>query len=824
MNPSRKAVRLVAACAAALLCSVAVVRAETIEEKTRGMEAHDGFLPMYWDTDDGKLWLEVPRLNEELLYIVSLPAGIGSNDIGLDRNQLGLSRIVRFERVGPKLLMVQPNYRFRAESDNAAERRAVEEAFARSVLWGFEVAAETDGRVLVDASAFALRDAHGVAPRLLLAEQGAFSLDDARSALYLPRTKAFPENTEIEVTLTFTGKEPGAWVQHVVPTPEAITVRERHSFVKLPGPGFQPRFSDPRAGYITLAYDDYAMPLDAGLQKRLILRHRLEKKDPTAAVSEAVEPIVYYLDPGTPEPVRSALLDGARWWSQAFELAGYKDAFRVEMLPEGADPMDVRYNTISWVHRATRGWSYGASVDDPRTGEIIKGHVLLGSLRVRQDYLIAEGLLSPYTTGDELPLEPAAMALARLRQLSAHEVGHTLGLVHNYIASAQGRASVMDYPHPFARLAGDGSMDLSDAYASGIGGWDQVAIAYGYQDFPDDVDEASALTVILDEGRGRGLTFLTDQDARPPGSAHPEVHLWDNGEDATLELQRMMAVRRVGLERFGEHTIRRNTPLATMEEALVPLYLMHRFQIEAVAKVIAGERYEYALRGDGLEPRSSVPAQQQMNALEALLETLEPEGLAIPRTVLERLPPRPHTYPAHRELFPRHTGLVFDALAPAAVAADLSVSMLLAPERASRLVQQHALDPSLPSLAAVLERLVGEVFDVRPKDAYLAALARVVESVVVDRLFELAAVAPMTQVRALAAAQLDALESRLSSAASSSVSEDAAHYRMIVRQIAAFLERPLASQTPAPRLTPPPGGPIGMALTSWLDAGACAHE
>jgi hypothetical protein len=393
---------------------------------------------------------------------------------------------VRFERVGPRVLLVEPNTRYRAATGNAAERRAVEESFARSVLWGFTVAAEQGGRVLVDATDFALRDAHGVVGALRRARQGDYRLDASRSALYLPRTRGFPRNTEIEVTLTFTGDNP-ALGRDVTPTPEAITVRERHSFVALPEPGYEPRRSDPRAGYFGIAYADYATAIDAPLVQRFISRHRLAKRDPRARTSEPVRPIVYYLDPGVPEPVRSALLDGARWWSQAFEAAGYRDAFRVEILPDSADPMDVRYHVIQWVHRATRGWSYGNSIVDPRTGEIIKGHVNLGSLRVRQDFLIAEGLLAPYARGDEDAPAAREMALARLRQLSAHEVGHTLGLAHNYIASAQGRASVMDYPHPLARLGPDGRIDLSDAYASGVGAWDQVAISWATR-LPDGTD------------------------------------------------------------------------------------------------------------------------------------------------------------------------------------------------------------------------------------------------------------------------------------------------------------------------------------------------
>ena len=435
-----------------------------IESHTAGFERLDGFFPLYWDDDAGTLWLEIGRLDAEVLYVNALAAGVGSNDIGLDRGQLGGSRIVRFERVGRKILMVQPNYGYRATTSNPDEHRAVEDAFATSVLFGFTVAARTDDRFLVDATSFLLRDVHGVVDRL----PGTYRLDSQRSAVYLPRTRSFPQNTEMEATLTFArdrrGDGPGfgrGAVEAVTPSADAVTVRQRQSLIALPDDGYTPRPYDPRAGYGAVSFVDYAAPLGEPMTRRYLRRHRLEKRDPSAAVSEVVEPIVYYLDRGTPEPVRSALLDGARWWNQAFEAAGYRDAFRVELMPAGADPLDVRYNVIQWVHRSTRGWSYGSSVTDPRTGEIIKGHVTLGSLRVRQDYLIAEGLLSPYIAGDEEPPELAALALARIRQLSAHEVGHTLGLGHNYYASSQGRISVMDYPHPLVTLGPDAQIDLS---------------------------------------------------------------------------------------------------------------------------------------------------------------------------------------------------------------------------------------------------------------------------------------------------------------------------------------------------------------------------
>lgn len=789
-------------------------RTPSIDEKTKDLEKLDGFVPLYWDARTGTLWLEIPRFDTELLYVRALSAGLGSNDIGLDRGQLGGEHVVTFRRIGSKVLMIEPNYAYRAQSDNPDERRAVEEGFARSVLWGFTVGAEANGRVLVDATDFLLRDAHGVTQRL---RPATYRLDPRRSAVNMERTKAFPKNTEIDVLLTFVSEggdearagnaPPGGRITDVVPTAQAATVHQHHSFVELPGPGYEPLPFDPRAGAFGISYFDYATPISEPIVRRFISRHRLHKKDPAAAVSAPVEPIVYHLDRGTPEPVRSALLEGARWWNQAFEAAGYRNAFQVEMLPEGADPLDARYNVIQWIHRSTRGWSYGASVTDPRTGEIIKGHVSLGSLRVRQDYLIAEGLLSPYRTGDETPPELARLALARLRQLSAHEVGHTLGYGHNYYDSTAGRISVLDYPHPLATLKSDGSIDLSDAYATGIGEWDKVSVRYTYGHFPPGTDAAAARKAILEEAARKDLRYLSNQDT----DYNPRVDQWSNGTDPAAELTRMMKVRRAALDRFGVTAIRRGWPMALMEEALVPLFLHHRYQVEAAASALGGQHYVYALRGDGQQGRRPVPAAEQVAALEALAGTLKSSELVVPKAVLDTLAPRPSGYGRHRELFPRYTGLPFDPVTPGLVAADLTITFVLHPERAARLVTQQAYDPSLPSLAAVIDRLIAAAFDDTPANAYETLVNRAVERALVDRLMTLAAQAPMPQVRAVASASLRGLQSR----AEAFTGADTANAQLIAADIKRFLDRPMEPDRPIAPPVLPPGAPIGSLEEDW---------
>jgi len=790
----------------------------SIAEKTADMERHDGFLPFYWDEDTGKVWLEIARFGEEFLYYVSLPAGMGQNDLGLNRGDLGPERVVTFRRVGPKVLMFEPNYGYRAISDDPLERKSVDDGFPMSVLWGFEVAAETGGTVLVDATPLFMQDAHGVINTLRRSNQGTYRLADDRSAIYLPRTRNFPENTEVEVTLTFTSDQPGGLVRSVTPSAEALTLRQHHSFVKLPDEPFEMREADPRAGFNGISFMDYATPLGEPLQKQYIARHRIEKQDPDAAMSPPLEPIVYYLDPGTPEPVRSALLEGARWWNEAFEAAGFIDGFQVEVLPEDADPMDARYNMIQWVHRSTRGWSYGNSIVDPRTGEILKGHVTLGSLRVRQDWLLGEGLTSPYVLGDEDPEEVREMALQRIRQLSAHEVGHTIGLSHNYISSSQTgaeRYSVMDYPHPLIELDENGEVELRQAYPNGIGDWDKVWIRWGYSDFPEGTNTEEVLEGILEEARNEGLTFISDEAARPAGSAHPNVHLWDNGADAAVELERMMDVRRVALSRFGEEAIKTGMPLATLEEALVPLYLHHRYQAEAASKVVGGLYYTYAMRGDGQEPRRFVPAGEQWAAVDALIRTLDPNELTIPRPILDALPPRPFRYPAHQELFQRHTGLVFDAVAPAAAAADMTLSFLLHPERAARMVQQHALDPNLPGFSQVLERLLDQAFAGSYNSLYVMEVQRSVDWVLADRLMRLAGRAEMVQVRAEASLALEEMRTRAQEGAQAPEKATQAHNRLLVRDITRFLDRPHEALAAPEAPGAPPGSPIGDAAMSW---------
>ena len=696
----------------------------------------NGFFDFKYEEKSNKIFLEVDKLNYDFLYIHSLTTGLGSNDIGLDRGQLGDQKIVRFKKYGNKLLLIQPNQKYRAYTDNILEKKSVKEAFAFSVIYGFEIIDSDSGSYKIDLTPFLMQDAHGVSDRLNNLKQGNYKIDLSKSSIELTNTKAFPKNVEFEALLTYKGKPNSYIIPSVSPDSKLISLIQHHSFIELPDDNYSTREFDPRSGAIMTSYMDYATEIEKPIIKRKIIRHRLKKKNVNSEYSDPEEPIIYYLDPGTPEPVKSALIEGALWWNDAFEEIGFKNAFQVKVLPEGADPMDCRYNMIQWVHRSTRGWSYGASVVDPRTGEIIKGHVSLGSLRIRQDFLIAQSLMNrPYEFDNDNDQPMLELALARIRQLSAHEVGHTLGFAHNFASSSNNRASVMDYPHPLLAINKDG-IDFSNSYSVGIGDWDKVSVAYSYSEI-NDQNEKPFLDKILENAYKKGLRFITDSDARSSSGSHVNAHLWDNGKNVTQNLNEIFKIREKAISNFSEYNIKKGEPFSKLEDLFVPLYFMHRYQTEAVIKLIGGMDYNYSTRGDGQLIVKDLEYKIQNDALQSVLKSLDAKHLTIPKNILNLFPPRAYGYPSNRESFKGRTGVSFDPFSAAQTASEFSINLLLNTERLNRIKVQSSISSSRFNLNKLFDDILSSTFGKNHKDEYLNEIQHIINTNILTYLLKI---------------------------------------------------------------------------------------
>ncbi|QQL49621.1 zinc-dependent metalloprotease [Mucilaginibacter ginkgonis] len=794
---------------------------------TQNFKKYDGFFNFYYDEKSGKVYLEIDKFGTDFLYFRSLVDGVGNG--GPERGQAS-SVITRFTRVGPKIFLEQPISNYRAVNGNEDEKKAVENAFAKSILWGFTPAAVDGDKVLVDFTPFLVRDASGIGATIGTgrgnlgsaiaagnrggggAAGGGYRLDDSRSAIYIDNTKNFPKNSEFEAVLTFTGGSAGGGFGRgggVAADPTAVTFRMHQALIQLPDDKFKKRKFDPRSGFNQFSYYDFSAPITEPILKRFTARHRLEKKTPGAAMSEPVEPIVYYIDRGAPEPIKSALIEGGSWWNQAFEAAGYKNAFIVKELPKDADPMDMRYNVVNWVNRSgspERAFSYGSSYIDPRTGEILKGVVTLGSDRHRQDYLIAEGLLQPYADGKPVSKAMEQMALARIRQLSAHEIGHTLGLYHNFTSSTHDRASVMDYPFPRFSMKADGTIDVSNAYAKGIGTWDKRAITWGYSDFPKGSDENAALDKIMKETLAQGHIFIPDIG----GGVHPLSHQWDDGVNSVDQLTKLMTIRRHILDNFSEKAIREDAPMATLEEVLVPMYLLHRYQIEAVANSIGGLYFTHALKNDGETVTKMVEPAEQWRAIDGLIATISPDALALPEALIAKIPPRPVGYPSTVETFGGHTGVTFDPIGAAETATNATLGYLLDANRAARLIEFQSRNGEQPGFMPMVDKLLAATWKAPLEPGYKGELHILANNLTLKYLLQLAANTRAGEnVRGEALLKIAELAEWMGGKASTSSPKQKAAMYFALSQIDEFKKNPDKFQ-PADALDMPPGAPIGM--------------
>lgn len=771
-----------------------------------GLEKRDGFLELYVDTNENRVLAKLPKADKDgvalrLIHTARLTAGLGSNPVGLDRGWGDSGKIIVFRQMGNKVIIEAENLTYRASPDNPLEQRAVQESFARSFLASADIV-EGSKRV-VDLTDFLTSDILGLTQYLKDGGHGTFTVAEDRTLVDTKNVFAFPDNVEVDVFFTLNSAKPGREVATTAANGNDATLIQHHSFVRLPEEGYTPLKSDPRAGVIEEVHYDYSAPLSAPIETRFARRYRLEKN----AEGNVVKPIVFYIDSGAPEPIRSALIQGASWWKEAFAAAGYENAYRVEILPEGAHPLDIRYNVVQWVHRQTRGWSYGGGVSDPRTGEMLKGHVNLGSLRVRQDRMIFEGLAGVAKTDSGASDDPVQLALARIRQLAAHEVGHSLGFAHNFAASTYEKGSVMDYPAPDVRVT-DGELDFSNVYGVGVGPWDKFAATWLYGKMTMSQREA-----LVKEAIEQGLTFVADTDARSVGTAHPLGNIWDNGADPVAGLNEAMAVRRIALDRFGLGNIQSGQPVSDLNKVIVPIYLYHRYQTAAAGKLIGGMSFNYGLKGDSQPAAEIVPVARQKEALDAILVTIDPKELDLNDDILALLGPSLASYSiadSDRELFERTAYPAFDVSSAADTAAAMTFDILLDPKRVARLVEFNRRDSSQFGFTEMMRAIEDSVMKPAGRGR-TAEIAKVVQARYVFALMDLSNSDVSPGIKARVDAELRRLQSDLDASGSG-------HGEWLITRIEEHLNKPAPAAPEVTESKPlPPGGPIGMGQmeTCW---------
>ncbi len=789
------------------LAPAAWAQTATTADRTAGMARQDGFIPLYWDAARGRVLLEVPAFDRDVLYYVSAASGAGSVELPFDRGIL-LTEVIHFQRSGPRVLVVAQNLRYRVVGGSAAQVENVRDSFATSVLASLPVEADEGGRVLVDASPLFLRDAADVEGRLRRANQGTFRLDTGRSGFHAPRIKSFPQNAEIETIVTFAADNPGLLVNNVTPDGRAFTLRIHHSFLRAPE-GYTPRVADPRIGVSTIAFRDYGRPVNEDTEVQWITRWRLEKRDPAAAMSEPRVPIVFYLDPGIPEPTRSAMRDGALWWNKAFEAAGFRNAVQVKDPTPDMDPMDIRYAWILWINRDERGFSSGGTFRDPRTGEILGSKTRMDSHRIRTignywesytpttggddalfvgDTDLLEALAQPAAAG--LPAAQRDLVLLRQSLLTAHELGHVMGFQHNFSSSLDNFASVMEYPTPRVKVTA-GKLDLSDAFQRAIGPYDEMTARYAYADFPAG-KERDGLEAVIREMRAKGLHYVPETD--------PRWTWYDDRATPAEYLRETMAARAIMLASYGPNVLKPGEPIGALRDMrLWMTYLHHRWAIESGLRYVGGMYHEYVVKGDTVPPTTIVPAATQREVLGLLMSALDPAALELPERLLAQLPPHPNG-----NLEDIAGDYAFDHLRAARILSAMVLADLLEPARTARLVAFADRQSDALTLPEVLQAVLRATWTgARPATPMQRSLRRVTERAALDAMMILGGHADATpDVRAVVLQEVGRLGQSLGARKDDDPVTEA-HLRQAERDITRYLQNPAAN---APKVVAPGWG------------------
>ncbi len=793
------------------LIGTALAAALAAAGATPGLAQEAAFAPVVLDAAKGRVMLTIPALDTDVLYYTSLASGGGSVELPLDRGIMD-SAVVRFRRVGNRIVVEEQNLAFRSLTGDAAHKAGVAASFPTATLASLAIESEAGGKIVVDATPMILRDAVGIEAIMRRMNQGNYRFDAGRSAVVM--AKAFPLNSEVEISANFTAETPGPLVRGVAPSAETLTLRLHHSFIKAPT-GYTPRVADPRIGVSTLRFKDFSAPFSNGIDTEWVTRWRLEKKDPNSALSEPVKPITVYFDLAIPAPVRHAMKQGLLWWNKAYEAAGFKNAIVALDAPADMDPQDIRYNFMQWINRDERGFSSGGPYRDPRTGEILGAKVRMDSHRIRTvaNYFdaYAGGLPKDGSgvtvadpslvngTFDAMPKGQRDMVLLRQALLTAHEYGHALGFGHNFASSLNNRASVMEYPTPRVKIV-KGRLDLSESFQKEIGAYDTMMVRYSYTPLKD---EAAGLNAIIADMRRQGLIYVPETD--------PRWTWYDDRATPAEGLGEALAARRIMLATYGpDNVLLPGEPVGELGNLrLWMAYLHHRYQVESAVKYIGGLYTDIKVKGEPGPATSAIPARLQRDTLGQLLAALSPAELALPEKLLAELTPDPG-----RNLEDLSDDPVFDQLRAARIAAALVVEPLLAPDRAARLVGLQARGLDGVMLPELIDALMAASWNAKAGDG---PLLRVVQKVVLDGLMILGASATTApEARALALQTLGDLAKALPGRQGDALGT--AFNRQTAADITAYLADPAGKapkavslpwgKGPRSRFPQPPGPPL----------------